>query len=133
MNHSPWREGGCHCGAVRFRVRARLDRGLTCNCSICHMQGFVHLIVRSDDFQLLCEADVLSSYRFNSGIANHLFCRHCGISSFYVPRSHPDGFSVNMRCLDRLDLGDVVLSEFDGQRWEQNIDSISGYGADDAP
>ena len=64
------------------------------------MTGFLHLIVPASRFRLLSGAEDLVEYTFNTGVARHLFCRHCGIKSFYVPRSHPDGFSVNGRCLD---------------------------------
>lgn len=94
-------KGGCHCGRVRFEVDAPTKpEVLECNCSICAMTGFLHLIVPASRFRLLSGGDVLAEYTFNTGAAKHLFCRYCGIKSFYVPRSHPDGFSVNGRCLD---------------------------------
>ena len=101
--HSPaiTHRGGCHCRRVRFEVDAPATPDvLECNCSICTMTGFLHLIVPASRFRLLSGADDLVEYAFNTGTARHLFCRHCGIKSFYVPRSHPDGFSVNGRCLD---------------------------------
>ena len=86
---------------MRFEVDApATPEVLECNCSICTMTGFLHLIVPASRFRLLSGADDLAEYAFNTGTARHLFCRHCGIKSFYVPRSHPDGFSVNGRCLD---------------------------------
>ncbi len=93
--------GGCHCGRVRFEVDApaRLQ-ALDCNCSICRMTGFLHLIVPARAFRLRAGADALSEYSFGTGIARHRFCAHCGIKAFYVPRSHPDGIDVNVRCLD---------------------------------
>ena len=96
--------GGCHCGAVAFEVDApaRLDVQ-QCNCSVCSMTGFLHLIVPASRFRLLRGAEMLETYTFNTGTARHLFCRRCGIKSFYVPRSNPDGFSVNVRCLDPRD------------------------------
>lgn len=112
--------GGCHCGAVRFEVHAparlRVQR---CNCSICAMTGYEHLIVPAADFRLLAGQDSLGEYRFNTGAARHLFCRVCGIKSFYVPRSNPDGWSVNLRCLDRSQVEAVEYEDFDGQNWEQ--------------
>ena len=93
--------GGCHCGAVRFEVEAPAAIEVhECNCSICEKLGYLHLIVPRSAFTLLQGDDALSTYRFNTGVAEHLFCRHCGVKSFYVPRSHPDGYSVNARCLD---------------------------------
>ena len=106
--------GGCHCGRVRFEVDAppRL-RVLDCTCSICRMSGFLHLIVPSPRFRLLRGDDALADYRFGTGTARHRFCAHCGIKSFYVPRSHPDGIDVNARCLDGIVPGMLEISVFD--------------------
>lgn len=113
-------EGGCHCGKVRFQVDAPARLRLhACNCSICSMTGYLHLIVPERDFRLLEGSEVLSEYRFNTGIARHLFCRHCGIKSFYVPRSNPDGISVNARCLDPSSIEAFEVEDFDGRNWEQ--------------
>ena len=93
--------GGCHCGRVRFEVLAPARVEVSdCNCSICNKSGYLHLIVEGERFRLLSGQDVLSTYTFNTGTAKHLFCSVCGVKSFYVPRSHPDGFSINARCLD---------------------------------
>ena len=106
--------GGCHCGAVAFEVDAPARLTVSdCNCSICCMSGFLHLIVPRTRFRLLRGADSLSAYSFNTGTARHLFCRHCGVKSFYVPRSNPDGYSVNLRCLDRSSVEDVRIELFD--------------------
>lgn len=118
-------EGGCHCGAVRFQVLVDKHKADECNCSICLKKGFLHLIVPKERFNLLQGEDVLTTYTFNTGVARHTFCRICGIHSFYTPRSHPDGFSVNVRCLD----GDDIISRFeivpfDGANWEQNIHKL---------
>ena len=90
-----------------------------CNCSICSMTGFQHLIVPRARFRLLQGADVLAEYTFNTGVARHLFCRRCGVKSFYVPRSHPDGFSVNARCLDPGTVTSLAVAPFDGRDWER--------------
>lgn len=121
-------EGGCHCGAVRFRVTVRAPsatRLLDCNCSICTKKGFLHLIVTREDFELLQGEGSLTEYRFNTGAARHLFCRTCGMHPFYVPRSHPDGVDVNARCLDAA-LAELPLpvEPFDGRDWEASVDSI---------
>ena len=111
--------GSCHCGAVQFEVEAADDvAGDDCNCSICQMTGFLHLIVPLRDFRLLAGRDNLSSYRFNTGVAEHLFCRTCGVKPFYVPRSNPDGMDVNVRCLQTRPPHMRVIG-FDGQNWEQ--------------
>jgi hypothetical protein len=118
-------QGGCHCGAVRFEVEApeRVEVE-DCNCSICSKSGFLHLIVPKSRFDLLQGEEQLSTYRFNSGVAAHYFCRICGVKPFYTPRSNPDGVDVNLRCLDqRPSQVDIVV--FDGQNWEQNAASLA--------
>ena len=106
--------GGCHCGAVAFEVDAPARLTVSeCNCSICRMSGYLHLIVPRTRFRLLRGADSLSSYAFNTGTARHLFCRHCGVKSYYVPRSNPDGFSINARCLEPATIAQLVIEPFD--------------------
>ena len=124
-NESVSYEGGCHCGAVRFRVIIDKHEAVDCNCSICQKKGFLHLIVPPENFTLLSGADVLTTYTFNTGIAKHTFCGICGIHSFYRPRSHPDHFDVNLRCLDGDAIAKFQIVAFDGANWEQNIDSLS--------
>lgn len=123
MNNNVY-EGGCHCGAVRFRVVVDKYKVDDCNCSICKKKGFLHLIVRPEQFSLLQGADVLTTYRFNTGVAQHLFCRICGIHSFYRPRSHPDCIDVNVRCLDGDAVNEFEIVPFDGANWEENIHKL---------
>lgn len=117
--------GGCHCGAVRFEVEAP-ERvvALDCNCSLCAMTGFLHLIVPASRFRLLRGADHLVTYTFGTRTAKHHFCRTCGIKSFYVPRSNPDGFDVNVRCLDHPPPG-LAIEPFDGRDWEASAPAIA--------
>ena len=118
--------GGCHCGRVRFEVDAPADiEADRCNCSICRKSGYLHLLVPAKDFRLLSGKDALTTYTFNTGVARHRFCRHCGIKSFYVPRSHPGGISVNVNCLDERTIASVTETPFDGANWEQNIHKLS--------
>lgn len=118
--------GGCHCGKVTFEVDAAAEIDASrCNCSVCRMSGYLHLIVPSSDFRLLSGQDDIETYTFNTGVAKHYFCRHCGTKSFYVPRSHPDGISVNINCLDPQTILAINEEPFDGQNWEQNIDKLS--------
>ncbi len=116
--------GGCHCGAVRYRAKVESLTALKCNCSICKMKGFVHVIVAASSFELLSGANVLTSYRFNTGVADHLFCARCGVQSYYRPRSHPDSWSLNLQCLDQPDSGGFEVKPFDGENWEANVESI---------
>ena len=119
--------GGCHCGRVRFEVTAPAHLEVSeCNCSICGKTGFLHLIVPKSRFKLLSGEDSLTTYRFNTGVAKHLFCSTCGIKSFYVPRSHPDGYSVNARCLDEGTVEGMTVKPFDGKNWEKQYPAGRG-------
>jgi len=118
--------GGCHCGAVRFEVEAPENPVVQeCNCSICSKSGFLHLIVPATRFRLLAGQDSLTTYTSGAGIARHLFCKVCGIKSFYVPRSNPDGFSVNLRCLDEGTIGTATVEPFDGKNWEAHAHRLA--------
>ena len=117
--------GGCHCGRIRFVVLAPGEiEAVECNCSICTKSGFLHLIVPKDHFTLQRGSEFLVEYRFNTGIAKHWFCSVCGIKSFYVPRSNPDGYSVNLRCLDSSSIPSKIIP-FDGRHWERHANQLS--------
>jgi len=121
-----WRAGGCHCGAVRFEaLLPDAVEAQNCNCSICAKTGFVHVIVPESRFRLLQGEGMLTDYRFNTGTAHHLFCRTCGVKSFYRPRSNPDGWSVNARCLDDATALNLDLTAFDGQNWEDHAGELA--------
>jgi hypothetical protein len=114
--------GGCHCGRVRFEVEAaEHPEVLACNCSMCAKLAFLHLIVPKERFRLVSGEEVLTTYTFNTGTAKHLFCSVCGVKSFYVPRSHPDGYSVNARCLDQDAVNKMTLKAFNGREWEKEL------------
>ncbi|NJM61368.1 MAG: GFA family protein [Oscillatoriales cyanobacterium RU_3_3] len=118
-------KGRCHCGAVTFEVEApeilEVER---CNCSICTKSGFLHLIVPQSKFTLLSGEEQLTTYTFNTKAAKHRFCKVCGIKSFYIPRSNPDGVDVNANCLDPLPAS-MKINDFDGINWEQNAHKLA--------
>ncbi len=121
-----WHDGACHCGAVRFAVALPDDiTAHECNCSLCKKVGFLHLIIPKDRFTIKEGEDHLTDYRFNSGVAKHYFCKTCGVKAFYVPRSNPNGWSVNLRCLDRTEFTKITIEPFDGQNWEANADTLA--------
>ena len=125
--------GGCHCGRVRFAVLAAATiEAFECNCSICSKSGFLHLIVPKDQFALRQGGEFLVKYQFNTGVAKHLFCKICGIKSFYIPRSNPDGYSVNVRCLD-VTAKDVKIVPFDGRHWEQHSEELTHLSKTNSP
>jgi len=118
--------GGCHCRRVVFEVDAPADITVQdCNCSLCRATGFLHLIVPRSRFRLLEGHEFLSEYTFNTGVAKHLFCKVCGIKSFYIPRSNPDGIDVNVRCLDPGTVNDMTIEAFDGENWEANAADLA--------
>jgi hypothetical protein len=120
-----WKKGGCHCGAVCFEVLMPDEvEAVDCNCSMCAKTGYVHYMVPKDRFRLLTGADKLTTYEFNTKTAKHLFCSVCGIKSFYVPRSHPDGYSINLRCLEPNSVRVSNMQPFDGAHWEQHITEL---------
>lgn len=122
--------GGCHCGAVRFEVEAPEHvEASECNCSICSKSGYLHLIVPTSRFKLVRGAEQLTTYTFNTGIAKHTFCKICGIKPFYVPRSNPDGYSVNVRCLDPQPVK-LTIEPFDGRNWEQHAHAVAHLSKD---
>lgn len=114
-------EGGCHCGRVRFRIEADLEQTPIgeCNCSICTKKGILHLPIAPEDFQLLRGKTALTVYTFETGVAQHTFCSHCGMHAFYIPRSQPDRITVNARCLDSIDGPSLKPTRFfAGRHWD---------------
>ncbi len=121
--HAQVYRGGCHCGRVRYEVRAPLENIGACNCSICTKKGYLHWIVPRAAFRLLTPNSALATYSFNTGVAKHHFCPVCGVASFYIPRSDPDKIDVNARCLEEIDLAALgPIRTFDGRNWEQAIE-----------
>jgi len=124
-------KGSCHCGTVTFEVMAPKITDVTvCNCSICNMSGFLHLFVKAEDLRLISGEDNLSEYRFNTKVARHLFCKTCGVKPFYRPRSHPEGWSINLNCLDRDGFDEISFNDFDGANWEANIAALKARDKD---
>ena len=115
--------GSCHCGQVKFEIETDLKIVVACNCSICTKKGVLHHRVAPERFRLLSGGDSLSLYRFDSKVAKHWFCKHCGIHPFSNPRAAPKMYSVNVRCLDDFDLeiADIEIRKFNGRNWEEAI------------
>jgi len=119
--------GGCHCGKVKFEVMAPAQLEVSeCNCSMCARTAYLHLMVPRSRFKLLSGEDTLTTYQFNTKTAKHLFCSNCGIKSFYVPRSHPEGYSVNARCLDEGTVTGMSVRQIDGKNWEKHYPAGRG-------
>ena len=112
--------GGCHCGRVRIEVRGAPATVLVCNCSICTKKGYLHWIVPREDVRVVGDGE-LATYSFNTGVAQHHFCRTCGCAPYYIPRSDPDKIDVNARCLDNFDINAITPKKFDGRHWEESM------------
>ena len=110
--------GSCHCGDVRYQFESPpVQQVLRCNCSLCSSNDYLHWFVPHEKFKLLTDSSALTEYRFNTGQARHLFCSRCGVKSYYQPRSHPESWSVNARCVEGLDLDSLKIDPFDGRNW----------------
>lgn len=111
--------GACHCHAVEFEFDAPRDVvAWDCNCSICLMKRNVHTIIPGARFRLLKGQDALTTYTFNTHRAKHMFCQHCGVQPFYIPRSNPDGYAITIYCIQPGTIGEITIQTFDGQNWE---------------
>ncbi|XP_076801883.1 centromere protein V-like [Clavelina lepadiformis] len=114
--------GGCHCAAVRFQVHAPADVHIyNCNCSICYVKSNQHFIVPAQKFELLQGKELLTTYTFNTHKAKHMFCKVCGVQSFYIPRSNPDGYGINPRCIDKGTIENMIVENFNGVEWESSM------------
>lgn len=123
-------KGSCHCGAVQYEVDAPGEIVCQeCNCSICSRSGYLHLIVPQSKFRLIKGENNLTTYTFDSGEARHKFCKICGIKSFYIPRSNPDGIDVNVRCLEPVPVK-ITIEQFDGRNWEQHAHKLAHLSKD---
>lgn len=119
--------GSCHCGQVKFSVITNIKKIISCNCSICSKKGVLHHRVSAEQFSLLEGKEFLSLYQFDTKEAKHFFCKNCGIHPFSNPRSAPDMYSINMRCLDGFDLDTekYVVVKFDGRNWEDAVEKLN--------
>lgn len=117
--------GGCHCKQIQFEVLGEENiQILNCTCSICSIVNYKHYIVNKSKFKLIKGKDLLSNYTFNTKTAKHIFCKICGIKSFYIPRSHPDSISVNLNCIYSNTVKKIKIIKFDGKNWKKNINKI---------
>jgi hypothetical protein len=118
--------GSCHCRLVTFEVTSTLDYAIDCNCSLCRRKGAMWHPVAQGAVRILTGENELTLYRFHTMQAKHLFCRHCGIHPFTRPRLDPTRWSVNLRCIDDIDLAGLRIVPFDGRNWEE---AAKNFGA----
>ncbi|XP_072178938.1 centromere protein V-like [Diadema setosum] len=119
--------GGCHCGAVRFEVWAPSKVAVwDCTCSICVMKQNKQFLVPDSQFRIFKGVDQLTCYTFNTHQAKHVFCKICGVQSFFSPRAYPGGKAISPHCLDEGTLEGQTLQTFDGQNWEAAFETLGG-------
>ena len=117
--------GSCHCQKVQYKIITPKEIKLIyCNCSICVIEDYKHLIIDKIKFELITGKNNVTTYSFNTHNAKHYFCKHCGIKSFYIPRSHPNSISINFRCIKNNKLKIKKIIKFKGKNWEKNINKI---------
>lgn len=117
MSGPDMHKGGCHCGAVRYEVKADLSKIIACNCSICSKQGLWLTFVPSSDFKLISGEASLKDHQFASKRIHHLFCGTCGVESFARGKAKDgsDVIALNVRCLDDVDIAVLSPTPFDGK------------------
>ena len=117
-------KGQCHCKKVTFDFYSKeIVTLLECNCSICLPYRYLHLIIENTKFHLNNDSDQLISYKFRTKVADHLFCKNCGVKSFYKPASHPNSVSINYNSIVNPPKIKEILS-FDGKNWDQAVKDL---------
>ena len=115
-------KGSCHCQRVLFEVNTNIIGEATqCNCSICARKGILHFRVSASDFNLVSGEESLTVYKFGQNIANHYFCKFCGIHPFTNPKAAPSLYTVNLRCIEGIDISTLLIHHFDGIHWDDNV------------
>ena len=127
--------GGCHCGAVRFEVDVdpEQDEILDCNCSICAMKGFLHLIVPPERFRIVEGNDLLTTFE-SSEHGRRQFCKTCGTQLFCWHEksdgSAPDFIDITLASIsDPIDRQPEMHFYFDsGADWITVNDELPKLG-----
>lgn len=116
-------KGSCHCGEIKFKIVDFTSNLIVwiCNCSICYMKQNHHFIVPKSNMIIESGNESIVVYKFNTMKASHMHCKTCGVSPFYIPRSNPDGYGVNIYCIDKSNVTNIEWKNFDGQNWEEQI------------
>jgi hypothetical protein len=108
--------GSCHCGRVQFEIDADIDHVRVCDCSMCRRRGALLHRVEPDSLRLLTPLDDLSLYTFHTHTARDYFCPTCGILPFRRPRTAPGQWSINVRCLEGVELDSIPIKRVYGSK-----------------
>ena len=112
----PSHKGSCHCGAVEFEVEGDITSGVICDCSLCKRKGAIMHRIPNEQFRLIKGENDLTTYQWNTRVAKHYFCKHCGIYTHHQPRTRPDLIGVNVGCIDTLDARALPLDRVEGSK-----------------
>ena len=108
--------GSCHCGQVRFEVTMDLDHVRVCDCSLCRKRGALNHRVEQEDFHPLTSLDEMTLYQWHTKTAKDYFCPKCGMLPFRRPRTAPHMWTINVRCIDDVDLDTLPVRHVKGSR-----------------
>lgn len=108
--------GSCHCGRIRFRVTADLDHVRVCDCSLCRKRGALNFRVTEDQIEVETDLNELTVYQWHTMTAKDYFCPTCGMLPFRRPRTAPELWTVNVRCLDEVDLDAIPRKKVYGAK-----------------
>ena len=108
--------GSCHCGDIKFEVDMDLDHVRVCDCTLCRKRGALNHRVANSALRLLTSLDQLTLYQWHTMTAKDYFCPRCGILPFRRPRTAPDLWTVNVRCLDGVDLDSIPVERVYGSQ-----------------
>ena len=93
----------CHCKAVELEVDTDLENIKQCNCSICKRKNAKMNLIPKKSIKIVKGEDNLSTYKFNTNLAEHFFCKTCGIYTHHNRRTDPNGVGINIGCIDEID------------------------------
>jgi hypothetical protein len=96
-------EGGCLCGAIRYRVAMPPAWVAHCHCSMCRRaQGAAFVTwfgIAGDRFAFIGSGDRLRIHR-SSADATRSFCGRCGTPLFFESKHWPGEVHVTLASLD---------------------------------
>jgi len=101
--------GSCHCGKIKFSIKTAIEELTTCDCSLCVKKNALMTKIHEDKFTLIEGQAFLKKYQWNMKIAEHYFCKECGIYTFHRKRAMPKYFGINIHCLDDFDHSNVSI------------------------
>ena len=105
-------KGKCHCGSIKFSINTKIRDLRRCNCSICSRKGFVMGTALIDELTITSGEKNLTSYKWNTKIAEHFFCKICGINTHHKRRSDPNQYGYNIGCIEGFEMSWIEDAPF---------------------